>query len=257
MHSLNMSSESDFDIEDSDEESVKVVSKSTSSTNGKRGSTTLVPRSTNKKKRSAMSDDVDFDQGAGSDDGDASDVENKAALNKKVGSVKTLTPKKSVSKNSSASVANQRATVKTDESSRKREIIPITSSSPSSSSSSSSSSAAAVSSIVGGTVGDITRGPNVTTESAAKKLILQYLKLQNRPYSAIQVFDNLHKRIAKPTVERCLTTLSETDGGLRCKEYGKAKIYFFDQLKMSPELNPVLKIQNRALQLSGYYYTDQ
>jgi hypothetical protein len=34
---------------------------------------------------------------------------------------------------------------------------------------------------------DITRGPNVSSEAAAKKLVLAYLRQQNRPYSAIQV----------------------------------------------------------------------
>ena len=64
---------------------------------------------------------------------------------------------------------------------------------------------------------------------------MQYMKQQNRPYSAIQVHDNLHKRIQKPTVERCLATLAEDGGGLRCKEYGKAKIYFIDQKGMETE----------------------
>jgi hypothetical protein len=123
----------------------------------------------------------------------------------------------------------------------KPEGISSSSISSSSASSSSSSSSSLVTSTTSGMGGDdITRGPNVTTESAAKKLILQYLKQQNRPYSAIQVYDNLHKRIAKPTVERCLTTLSDNDGGLRVKEYGKAKIYFVDQKTMSSNFTQVL-----------------
>lgn len=76
---------------------------------------------------------------------------------------------------------------------------------------------------------DITRGPPITTDIAAKKLILQYLRQQNRPYSPIQVHDNLHKRIPKATCERVLTALSSDGGGVICKEYGKAKIYFIDQ----------------------------
>ena len=65
------------------------------------------------------------------------------------------------------------------------------------------------------------------------------MRQQNRPYSAIQVFDNLHKRAPKSVVEKVLTSLSEgsasasasasAGGGLVCKEYGKAKIYFVDQ----------------------------
>lgn len=82
---------------------------------------------------------------------------------------------------------------------------------------------------------DITKGPPVNTESQAKKLILQYMKQQNRPYSAIQVYDNLHKRVLKTTVEKVLQTLSEQEDPasgqtiLKCKDYGKAKIYFYNQ----------------------------
>lgn len=52
---------------------------------------------------------------------------------------------------------------------------------------------------------DITQGPPITTDTAAKKLVLQYLKQQNRPYSVLQIHDNLHKRIPKPSLERVLS----------------------------------------------------
>lgn len=53
---------------------------------------------------------------------------------------------------------------------------------------------------------NLTTGGPVTTEAAAKKLISQYLKMQNRPYSAIQVHDNLHGRIPKAVTERALVS---------------------------------------------------
>ena len=76
---------------------------------------------------------------------------------------------------------------------------------------------------------DITQGPPVTTDAGAKKLVTQYMRQQNRPYSAQQMFDNLHKRIPKATLERVLGVLSGPGEGLLCKEYGKAKIYYVDQ----------------------------
>ena len=79
---------------------------------------------------------------------------------------------------------------------------------------------------------DITRGAPVTTDIAAKKLMSQYLRQQNRPYSSIQIHDNLHKRIPKATVERVLTSMCLPDSGFVCKEYGKAKIYFVDQASL-------------------------
>ena len=77
-------------------------------------------------------------------------------------------------------------------------------------------------------------GP-VTTDNAAKKLLTQYLKQQNRPYSSIQVYDNLHHRISKSTVDRLLDFMSSNDLGVKCKEYGKAKIYFVDQSIMKSD----------------------
>ena len=96
-------------------------------------------------------------------------------------------------------------------------------------SSSSSSSAAPVTSSTGET--DITRGADITTDASAKALLLKYFNQQNRPYSAIQLLENLHKRIQKATLERCLTGLCDPTLPQRliCKEYGKAKIYFPDQ----------------------------
>jgi 26S proteasome regulatory subunit (ATPase 3-interacting protein) len=76
---------------------------------------------------------------------------------------------------------------------------------------------------------DITQGPPIATDTAAKKLILQYMKQQNRPYSMIQIHDNLHKRIPKATLDRVLNTMSGAGGELVCKEYGKSKIYYVDQ----------------------------
>lgn len=83
-------------------------------------------------------------------------------------------------------------------------------SSSTSSSSLPSSSSTTLASMASMASEDITRGPDVVTESSAKKLILQYMKQQNRPYSAMQVFDNLHKRVAKSLTERALESLAKT-----------------------------------------------
>lgn len=86
--------------------------------------------------------------------------------------------------------------------------------------------------------GDISKGPPVTTDFSAKKLLVAYLQQQNRPYSAIQIYENLHKRIPKPNVERLLGALCDGDDAeVRCKEYGKAKIYFYNQAKVTVDFS--------------------
>jgi len=105
--------------------------------------------------------------------------------------------------------------------------------------SSSSSSSSSYQTSSGNQQQDITRGPDINTEAAAKKLILLYLRQQNRPYSAIQIYDNLHKRITKPLIERVLNAIcAANDCDLICKEYGKAKIYFIDQNTMTSNYTP-------------------
>jgi hypothetical protein len=78
------------------------------------------------------------------------------------------------------------------------------------------------------------QGPPATTDAAAKKLLLSYLKSTNRPFSLLQIHDNLHKRIQKASLERVLTVMSSE--GILCKEYGKAKVYFLDQNTPSSSL---------------------
>jgi hypothetical protein len=86
--------------------------------------------------------------------------------------------------------------------------------------------------------GDITKGPDVSNEEDAKTLIMAYFRQQNRPYSAIQIHDNLHKRVQKSSVEKCLAALATMPGKLVCKEYGKSKIYFPDQASMNSNATP-------------------
>ena len=88
----------------------------------------------------------------------------------------------------------------------------------------------------GGAVGsDITKGPAIATDLQAEKLITKYMLQQNRPYSAIQVTDNLHKRIQKGGVERVLGKLVAASV-LRQKDYGKASIFFPHQDKVAESL---------------------
>ena len=244
-----MSSESDFDMDDSDEDIVKPTNTKGNSSHDKRPGSMLSPRMNKKKKHSASDDDEDDDD-YGRDDNDDDDEDDfeDTPQSKKASKSKAPPAKPAASKSAtplSKKSPSTNGTVKTEYAKPSSNLASSSASSTSLSSSTSSSSALGISGTVGistasaGSGGDITRGANITTESAAKKLILQYLKQQNRPYSAIQIFDNLHKRIAKPTAERCLAVLAENDGGLRCKEYGKAKIYFIDQKNMSSDFSQV------------------
>lgn len=54
--------------------------------------------------------------------------------------------------------------------------------------------------------------------------IKNYLEKQNRPYSAIDIFNNLHKEFGKTAVVKTLEALSE-QGQIIEKIYGKQKVY--------------------------------
>ncbi|GIY85759.1 homologous-pairing protein 2 homolog [Caerostris darwini] len=66
------------------------------------------------------------------------------------------------------------------------------------------------------------------SKSNATNQILEYLKDQNRPYSVIDIFNNLHKEHGKTAVTKALETLV-SEGKIKEKTYGKQKIYFIDQ----------------------------
>ncbi|XP_071811558.1 homologous-pairing protein 2 homolog isoform X1 [Apostichopus japonicus] len=67
-----------------------------------------------------------------------------------------------------------------------------------------------------------------TKEANAGSAILDYLNKQNRPYSAGDVFNNLHKEFGKTMVVRVLEELAK-DGKIIEKVYGKQKVYVADQ----------------------------
>lgn len=66
-------------------------------------------------------------------------------------------------------------------------------------------------------------------------IVFDYMYKQNRPYSMLNVFDNLRATIKKPNVQKILDKLTDI-GKLQAKEYGKAKIYLLNQ-NLLPEVN--------------------
>ena len=67
--------------------------------------------------------------------------------------------------------------------------------------------------------------------SEDKARVLTYLKEQNRPYSALNVFDNLHGEIKKAELQKILDTLTE-EKEIQCKDFNKFIIYLTNQDKM-------------------------
>jgi hypothetical protein len=58
-----------------------------------------------------------------------------------------------------------------------------------------------------------------------RTVLMQYLEAQNRPYSVIQLHDNLHGAIKKERLSVLVEKLTDT-GAISCKEFGKSKIYY-------------------------------
>jgi len=86
--------------------------------------------------------------------------------------------------------------------------------------------------------------------------ILDYMKKQNRPYSLLNIFDNLHGKIKKPQCQRALDALSDA-GEIQMKEYGKSKIYLMNQ-KNIPDVdeNEVDKLNKRLNKLKEEFATE-
>ena len=65
-----------------------------------------------------------------------------------------------------------------------------------------------------------------------ERAVYEYMKSQNRPYSALDVFNNLHKKFGKTAVVKALESLAEKKKMLE-KTYGKSKIYVIEQSQFS------------------------
>ena len=61
-------------------------------------------------------------------------------------------------------------------------------------------------------------------DAAAAEAVLQYLNAQNRPYSAIDIFNNLHKAHGQTAVKKVLESLA-AEGKIVEKTYGKQKVW--------------------------------
>lgn len=66
------------------------------------------------------------------------------------------------------------------------------------------------------------------TGGSPEEVILKYMLDQNRPFSALQVYENLHRTIKKAQVPRILDKLVE-EGKLVMKAFKKNKIYHANQ----------------------------
>jgi len=182
-----------------------------------------VKRAASSKKSYIDDSDDDDVQSIRSDEEDDDDTKTK----KKKTTAKTPTPKNDTktkpNKSPNVTKASTTAPKIKKEDEAKDEVKE------SSSSSSSSSTIKAPAAAKPTSIDDITKGGSLATEQAVKKVILPYLKRENRPFNVLQLHENFHKRMPKSVLEKALTTLSEESGGVRCKEYGKSKIYFADQ----------------------------
>jgi len=66
-------------------------------------------------------------------------------------------------------------------------------------------------------------------------LVLGYLKEQNRPHNAGNLFLNIQKRVGKTNIERILTSNSK-DGDVVEKVNGKQAVYWYKQAEDDPNL---------------------
>lgn len=57
-----------------------------------------------------------------------------------------------------------------------------------------------------------------------EEAVLDYLNKQNRPYSATDIFNNMHKEVGKTAVVKALESLAEKKS-IHEKIYGKQKVY--------------------------------
>lgn len=62
------------------------------------------------------------------------------------------------------------------------------------------------------------------SKADAKEAVFKYLVIQNRPYSANDVTQNMHKEFGKTAIQKALEDLAAL-GRIKEKVYGKQKVY--------------------------------
>lgn len=72
----------------------------------------------------------------------------------------------------------------------------------------------------------------MSKDKEAPAKILKYLTDQNRPYSAVDILNNLHKEFGKTCITRVLEQLAAS-GKIKEKVYGKQKVYVVDQTQLA------------------------
>ncbi|XP_065896703.1 homologous-pairing protein 2 homolog [Dysidea avara] len=72
----------------------------------------------------------------------------------------------------------------------------------------------------------------MSKDKEAPAKILKYLTEQNRPYSAVDILNNLHKEFGKTCITRVLEQLAAA-GKVKEKVYGKQKVYVVDQSQLA------------------------
>ncbi|KAJ3171755.1 PSMC3 interacting protein [Geranomyces variabilis] len=86
----------------------------------------------------------------------------------------------------------------------------------------------------------------IASGKEANDVVLQYLKKQNRPYSAADIFNNLGGQVSKTVVVKALATLAE-EATIHGKANGKQWVYVAKQDEMEAPSKELMDEMNRKL----------
>ncbi|XP_064895469.1 homologous-pairing protein 2 homolog isoform X2 [Columba livia] len=94
----------------------------------------------------------------------------------------------------------------------------------------------------------MSKGREGPAAGGAAAVLFQYLREQNRPYSAQDAFGNLQREhgLGKAAVVKALEQLAQ-QGRVREKTYGKQKIYFADQEQLPAASDAELRALDEAI----------
>nr|CAB3265231.1 homologous-pairing protein 2 homolog [Phallusia mammillata] len=94
-------------------------------------------------------------------------------------------------------------------------------------------------------------------KQSVESVVFVYMKSQNRPYSASDVFLNLHKEYGKTAVVKAMENLAEENKLLE-KVYGKSKIYVVHQSQFpSVDENELTKLDKEIQSLTEALQLEQ
>ena len=102
------------------------------------------------------------------------------------------------------------------------------------------------------TINDTTHKENKKITENVEDNVFEYLKSTNRPYSLINIFDNLKGKVKKPVLQQLLDNLAEKQL-IDKKDFNKMTVYYYNQRSIAVDQQIIAESKQGLENVKGEY----